>query len=175
MPVLSANLDSSSDDRRPAIERAFDRRFFFVYNGLVTAVSVVVLVANPANPAALALGSVMLVMSAVLWLLYGIERFGRRTVLLLNSPIRVSWMMMIGVFCFGFGVSAGLVASGSPDTWLGRNALAATGPRADDPGAFWEQRLFHAMTTGDRTLFVRACGSLSALATRPEICEASAD
>jgi hypothetical protein len=178
MTVRSARPTSDHprppDDRPPAIERAFDRRFFLVYNGLVSAVAVIVVVANRADPAAVALGSVMLVMSAALWLMLGIERFGRRTRMLLNSPIRISWMVMIGVSCFGLGVGSGLVVSGTPDGWSGRDVPPVTGPRADT-GGFWEQRLFHAMTTGDRPLFARACGALAALASRPPICAAAVD
>lgn len=171
--VTTPSLESRSgpDDPGDTVESGFDHRVFLTYNASVMAVATVVVVTNWSEPAALTLGAIMFAMSALLLVMCGIERLGRRAMALLGRKMRVSSMLMVGISSLALGLLSGLLVSDGLDGLLGRDALAATrqgsGP---EPGAFWEQRMFHAMMTGDRTLFVRACDSLTTLQIRPGIC-----
>jgi hypothetical protein len=172
--VTTPSLESRSDPGDPGhtVERGFDHRVFLTYNASVMAVATVVVVTNWSEPAAVALGAIMFAMSAFLLLMCGIERLGGRAMAFLSRRMRVSSMLMVGISSLALGIVSGLLVSDGLDGLLGRDALAASRQSSDgsEAGAFWEQRMFHAMMTGDRTLFARACDSLTTLQIRPGIC-----
>jgi hypothetical protein len=173
----TTDSDPRPDDLPSAVERSFDHRVFLIYNGLVMAVATVIVISNTSEPAALAIGSVMFAMSALLLLLSRIERLTRLTITFLKRQLRMTSALMVAVSCLAIGVVTGLgVASDGLDGLVGKDALAAPGPAGESvkDGSFWEQRMFQAMTDGDRPLFTYACGSLAALKIQPEICAAGA-
>lgn len=170
------SLQSHSGPGDPAhrLDRGFDHRVFLTYNALAMAVAIVVVVTNWSEPAALALGAIMFAMSGFLLLMCRIERLAHGAMAFLNRQMRVASTLMVAVACLAAGC---LVGPSVSDGWggLGGDALAASGERSVTPEdqPFWEERIFQAMTTGDRTLFAHACGALATLESRPGICSSA--